>query len=309
MKPKIRNLIMSVVLLILILFFIYRVISYLHLPTESSVEEVEITYPDTTHQLDRDMLLPISDAKSITTDRDGTFYILGSNNLLIYSDTMQMRDEIPLSDSPQVVKYITDMGLIIAFEDSVNLLDKSGTFIERLWTMDRVSGITSLEAVDNYLFLLDVLNRRVIRLDLLSRDVKSFYRYDGKRFIIPSPYFEIVKSLGSTMWITDPGRHRVIQFDTDLNILSQFGEGSFTLEGFVGCCNPSNISLTKEGNIITAEKGEKRIKLYSYSGKYLGLIERLHSDEREITDLLIDRDDNIHILVGNYWRVYSEKDK
>lgn len=309
MKSRLIRILLPTVLLILILATVYRVISTIQNPVDTTVQTIEINYPETTFELQREILLPLESITSLTTDFTGTYYILGEKRLLFYTEDFRLTDEVLLDYKPQAVKYITDMGLVVVYENSVILLDNRGHLIESLWDIDKKSLITSLEVVDNYLFLLDAFNKRVIRMDLETEEVKSFYRYDGRRFIIPSPHFEIVKSLGSTIWITDTGRHRVIQFDTDLNMLSSFGEGAFTLEGFVGCCNPSNISLTQEGNIITSEKGEKRVKMYSYSGEYLGLIERFNNNGPEIIDLIMDKKNSVHMLVGKYWRVYSEKDK
>jgi hypothetical protein len=44
------------------------------------------------------------------------------------------------------------------------------------------------------------------------------------------------------------------------------------IDGFIGCCNPAQISVLADGSFITSEKGMVRIKIYDESGKLLSVV-------------------------------------
>ncbi len=55
------------------------------------------------------------------------------------------------------------------------------------------------------------------------------------------------------------------------------------IDGFCGCCNPTNFALLPDGGIVTSEKGLNRIKIYGAHGGLQGVVagpEHLATDRR-----------------------------
>lgn len=76
------------------------------------------------------------------------------------------------------------------------------------------------------------------------------------------------------LWVAHNGRHRVECFDQDGKKLSSFGKTDRrAADGFGGCCEPKNIRLTKNGEVLAAESGPPvAIKRFTPEGKFLGVI-------------------------------------
>ena len=91
-------------------------------------------------------------------------------------------------------------------------------------------------------------------------------------FVIPSPYFDVKTDPKGTIWVANTGRHLLEHFDKDGNLLGSWGEATMTMEGFCGCCNPSNFAFLPDGSFVTSEKGIERIKIYNPDGKFRFLV-------------------------------------
>ena len=63
--------------------------------------------------------------------------------------------------------------------------------------------------------------------------------------------------------MSNTGRLRVEAYTAGGDLERSFGKGGRRLEDFCGCCNPVNIAGGTGGQIVTAEKGYRRVKLYS----------------------------------------------
>jgi hypothetical protein len=75
---------------------------------------------------------------------------------------------------------------------------------------------------------------------------------------------------GKNQWLlTEPGRHRVVLLDDAGRIIDTWGSRSRDIDGFQGCCNPMAIAELPNGNCITAEAGQVRIKRFDAGGQFL----------------------------------------
>ncbi len=54
--------------------------------------------------------------------------------------------------------------------------------------------------------------------------------------------------------------------------MRSWGLSSNGLEGFGGCCNPTDIALLPDGRVVTSEKGLPRVKVYSADGQLLSVV-------------------------------------
>jgi hypothetical protein len=98
-------------------------------------------------------------------------------------------------------------------------------------------------------------------------------------FMLPNGWLDIDVDSFGIIWATDTGRHRVTGWVLDGSPVADFGKfGMQNPSDFVGCCNPVNIAVTPDGNIVTAEKMISRVKVYDPEGKLLALIGPEHFD-------------------------------
>jgi hypothetical protein len=83
-----------------------------------------------------------------------------------------------------------------------------------------------------------------------------------------------IQSHDGNLWIPHNARHAVEARDRDGKELSKFGKaGRVKAADFGGCCEPKNLRVLANGDILAAESGPPTcIKRYSATGKFLGVI-------------------------------------
>jgi hypothetical protein len=83
----------------------------------------------------------------------------------------------------------------------------------------------------------------------------------GKQpFAVSKSFFPIAWSAGRLL-VGEAGRHRVLAFGADGDLLGEWGKPSRSMEGFGGCCNPVGLAATNNG-FVTAERGLVRVKRF-----------------------------------------------
>ncbi|HNY03583.1 MAG TPA: hypothetical protein PKG48_13380, partial [Bacteroidales bacterium] len=135
---------------------------------------------------------------------------------------------------------------------------------------------TSVAAGGDFIYVADAGMKVVYQYDRKGTLLSKIGQKDPVRkipgFIIPSPYFDVAVSPSGDLWVANTGRYRLEKYGADGALLTAWGEPSFAVEGFAGCCNPSHFAIMPDGSFVTAEKGIERVKIYSPSGVYQCLV-------------------------------------
>ena len=95
-----------------------------------------------------------------------------------------------------------------------------------------------------------------------------------------------------------------------------------SVEGFCGCCNPSNIAILADDSFVTCEKGLARVKIYDPEGSFVGVV--AGPEQFGVTahicvtpeqclkggfDVAVDSQDRIFILdtINNVVKIFTRK--
>lgn len=86
-----------------------------------------------------------------------------------------------------------------------------------------------------------------------------------------------VQAHDDKLWIPHNSRHAVEVHDRDGTQISRFGtKGKVKASDFGGCCEPKNMRVLSNGDVLTAESGPPTcIKRFSSKGDFLGVIATL----------------------------------
>lgn len=173
--------------------------------------------------------------------------------------------------------------------------------------------LTSMSASDRYLWIADAGVRRIYRVSLRSLEMAEFGQKskDYPGILAPSPHLDVAALQdGNVMW-TNPGMHRFELHNSDGKLLKAWGKESMDIDGFAGCCNPTDIALFTDNTVITSEKGLPRIKVY-WRGKFDCVVSPAsdRSENASGIDLASDGD-RIYALdpFAKNVTVYRHKDK
>jgi len=99
-----------------------------------------------------------------------------------------------------------------------------------------------------------------------------------------------LQASGDKLWIPHNARHRVECRDRDGKELSQFGKrGRVKAEQFGGCCEPKNLRVLANGDILAAESGPPTcIKRFTATGKFLGVIALVEGSQGDCVRMTVE---------------------
>ena len=261
----------------------------------------------------------VEHAAALAVDADGNIYVAGASSLEKYNSAGQ---QILGVDLPMPAKCLAvdDTGkMYIGTGQAIQVFDKQGKRLAVWDELPDAAVLTSLAVTENAVFAADAGNRLVY---IFTKDGGMSGRIDGakahadgKGFIIPSPYFDVIDVDSRHVWIVNPGRYLVEKYNITGEILDSWGYAGMALDGFSGCCNPIHIARDADGSFYTAEKGLVRVKQYTERGDFTGVVaapaKLLDSDsalssERtvktdcsgaaKITDLAVDPEGRVLVL-------------
>ncbi len=241
---------------------------------------------------------------------------------IVYQEHLQVIDSMgvehvrkSLSDTAGCVSVSPQGNIFIGYSNYIAKFDFNGDLLQEWDTIGNNAFITAIAFKDGDVVVADAGNRRVVRYTYAGEMIDIIEgkgRIEGNYgFVIPSPYFDLVVDPDNELWVVNPGLHQLENY-TDAGELRAFwGEASFDIAGFTGCCNPVHIEVLSDGSFITSEKGLVRIKEYKASGE-LGCVVAgpdAFEEDAEGPDLATDGHTRIYALDfdRNMIRIFEKK--
>lgn len=80
-----------------------------------------------------------------------------------------------------------------------------------------------------------------------------------------------IAARGGRLYVAENSRHRVLVCDRDGKVLAKWGSSGSdrATAAFGGCCNPMNLCVPRDDDVLTAEAGPDRIKRFRASGTFV----------------------------------------
>lgn len=166
--------------------------------------------------------------------------------------------------------------------------------------------ITSIAVHAGEVFVADAGSRTVSRhapdggrRAILARPARLGEDGETVGLVVPSPHLDIAMAPDGLLRVVNPGRQRIEALTMDGKTEWVWGRASFGIEGFSGCCNPTDIAILSNGDIVTAEKGLPRIKVHrSLTGELLAVVAGPDAFDETAAgiDLAVDSRDRIVAL-------------
>lgn len=244
----------------------------------------------------------IEKLKAVAVDQDDNIYVTGKDKILIYDKNANLLNEINTGTEALSIKVSDDKDIHIGARDHIEIWNTNGEKKDS-WEIlnDRVV-ITSIALADSSVFVADAGNKIVYRYNLDGKLVNEIGRKDSIKgiqgFVIPSPYFDIAIGRDDELWVVNSGRHQFEAYDKYGNLKSSWKKTSMNLDGFSGCCNPSNMAILSNGSFVTTEKGIVRVKIHLPSGEFNSVVatpEQFDKGTRGL-DVAVDSENRVIIL-------------
>lgn len=230
--------------------------------------------------------VPMERISGVAFTSGSELLVSGSGGIWRYGTDGREKARINLPKEIEAV-YVSPSGLIYgASRDEIFQLSRDGELLRR-WELPAASSsayVTGLAASKHFVFVADAGGRRLLRFAADGDFVDSV-----EDFMIPSPSFDCALAPNGGLWVTHPGKHRLEEYDDNLNIRRHWGQFGAEREDFAGCCNPTNFAFFPDGRLATTEKGTPRMKIYDQEGEMLAYLgtEFFHSRNRNM-DVAVD---------------------
>lgn len=246
--------------------------------------------------------LKISRPTGIAVDSMDRIFITGKDSLYIFDKNLQKINEYKIKTPVNCIAAGNDNKLYIAIGEHIEVYDKTGKFITRWKDLGKKSVITSVANCKNNIYVADAEENYIYHFNDKGEEILKIGTKDSteqiKRFIIPSYYFDVAVDPEGKLWVANTGKHLLIQFDENGEVITYWGMTSSDVEGFCGCCNPSHFAIMKDGSFITSEKGIVRVKKYNKKGEFVCVVagpDAFAEDSKDL-DIAIDSEQRIYVL-------------
>lgn len=310
----------SLVLLLLVLFLMWKDF-YTNKnksqdnPFEYNIDNLKNIDPDLiTYKEVSQIKTDIEDLIAITIDKDDQIYATGKKKVIMYKDD-NMVSAFNIDSTAYSIHISTDGEIFLGILDHVEILDQKGNLKTKWKAVNHKSLITSIVTNEKSVFVADAGNKVVYHYNFEGKLMNKIGEKDtikGSRgFIIPSPYFDLLIGTHGELWVVNPGRHAFENYDTEGTLISSWERTSMQLEGFSGCCNPSNIAMLSDGSFVTSEKGIERVKVHTPTGDFKTVVAspNMFEEGTKGIDLAVDSKDRIYVLdpVKKMLRIFEQK--
>ena len=250
----------------------------------------------------------LNEPRGLALDASGRLYVAGDEAIRVFNarapgagDGSGQVAEFPLGGAPQCLAVAADGTLYVGLRDHVEVYGPKGALKAKWESLGPRAVITAIAVAANDVFVADAGGLVVLRCDLAGKVVRRIGRADKEKnipgFVVPSPYFDLAVGPEGLLWAANPGRHRLegYTFDGDLEV--SWGKASFAIDGFCGCCNPTNFAILPDGRFVTSEKGLPRVKIYKADGTLESVVAPPERFQRLVAGLDLAVDSRGRILV------------
>lgn len=296
----------SVVLLLVVVGFM--AMDFFYQPDSSNENPYEykmdkLRYVDTSlikYRPIATIVLDLPQIHALSIDKNDNIYVAGSG-VVVFDNNFKQISKFAESKEIRCVS-IDESKVYLGIQDHIEVFDLKGNALASWKVVNEKSVLTSIAVSENYVYVADAGNRIVYQYNKSGELVKEIGKKNVEKgiqgFVIPSPYFDLLIGREGELWVVNPGRHQLESYNEKGEQISSWAKTSMDVEGFCGCCNPSNIAMLSNGSFVTSEKAIERVKIHRPSGEFESVVASPQSfvEGTKGIDLAVDSKDRIYVL-------------
>lgn len=299
---------LSVILLLIVVAFMVR--DFFYQPKSSNENPYEYKLDKLRH-LDTSLIgyIELKQIKpdievlhGIAIDKSDNVYLTGKDKVLVYDSELKLKSSFNSGKESKCINVSDDGKIYVGAQDHIEVYDISGKSVKSWNPVNENAVVTSIAISEKYIYVADAGNRLVYQYSRAGELVKEIGRKDVAKgivgFIIPSPYFDLLIGREGELWVVNPGRHSLESYNEQGDLISSWTRTSMDVDGFCGCCNPSNIAMLSDGSFVTSEKAIERVKVHQPTGEFKCVVaspEKFIQGTKGI-DLAVDSKDRVYVL-------------
>ena len=215
--------------------------------------------------------------RGIDVGQDGSIYAVGDSDLKVFNPagsfnrrwrTAKPGFSVGVDGAAKGTVYVGQAGQVERF-------DANGRLLATWRDGDRLGVATEIGVFDDHVLVGDAANRCIHRYDKTGRFINDIGRRPGRKgFMLPNAHLDFRVDAEGIIHAANPGKHRIERYTLEGELLGHIGKfGGPDPTGFSGCCNPTNVTLTPQGDIVVTVKAPPGIKVFDRKGKLLSIID------------------------------------
>ena len=228
-----------------------------------------------------EIALTLKQPRGVAAGPEDQIYVAGDKLVQVFAPGGARRSELALSDEPRCLTvagphHAAPGRIYLGMKSHVEVLDPTGNRVAAWEDLGPKAILTSIAAAEQDVLVADAGNRIVLRYDPAGKVLGRIGKRDAAKhipgFVIPSPYFDVAMTADGLVRVVNPGAHRIEAYTLDGDLEVFWGSHGEGVEGFCGCCNPTNIAVLPDGRFVTSEKGIPRVKVYRADGQFAAVV-------------------------------------
>ena len=224
----------------------------------------------------RQIKVKLTSVGGLTVDNQDGLWVTGADSLLTFDSSGEIIHSWDLDFEAHSIAVTADGQIVLASRNRIALVDQTGRILSTWDDFDENTVFTSLAVTAEDVYAADAGNRVVLRLSRQGKPLGRIAEKDPDReipgLLIPSPHCDVAIDPDGFLWIVNPGRHSLENYTTTGDLRSFWGKPAMTIDGFCGCCNPTDMAILSDGSFVTSEKGLVRVKVFSQTGELVGVV-------------------------------------
>ena len=235
----------------------------------------------------------------LTVTPDGRLYVVGDRQVKVFDSAGgKLLGQWPTERPGRCVAVAPDGRVWVGEAGQIELFDVEGRRLDRWQDKTLLSLVTSVGFFGEFVFVGDA-GARAIRRFSKQREHQLDIGTDTnmRGFAIPNGQLDFALDKQGRLFVAHSGKHRVEWYSLDGELLGRFGHfGMRDPADFRGCCNPTNIALTPDEQVVVTEKAGPRVKVYDLNGRLLALVgERFFHPNCKNMDVAVASDGRLFV--------------
>jgi hypothetical protein len=273
MNRKTAGYISMAIVLVFIAYIIYDAVKKGEPKPVTPASEINDSSPEELWYLKDSILTTLGELSAVTLTADEKIILAGDSFIACYNEKHEIIWKL---NTPKAITALSSgSDTVFASTSETVYLVVEGKLIDEYGPYDDNSLITGIASNKSFIAIADAGNKLIFVISKTG-ELKSILGQKGKRFVIPSPYFDVALTGDNRIIAANTGERKVEIRTFDDRVVSSFGESGTAPGSFCGCCNPSHLAVFQDG-IITAEKGINRIKMLSLEGEFTGYVSSVNN--------------------------------
>jgi hypothetical protein len=201
----------------------------------------------------------------ICVDQTGSICAVGDRAVKVFDSQGKLQRKWQTDKPGYCVAVDDEAAVYVGQSGQIEKFDGAGNHLTTFRDGERLGTVTAIDFFGENMLIADAADRCIRRYDKTGKWLGDIGKDNNtKGFLIPNGHLDFDVDAAGIIHAANPAKHRIERYTMTGELLGYFGKfGTHEPQDFPGCCNPTNLTLTEQGNVVVTEKAGPRLKVYA----------------------------------------------